>query len=99
MSEKVFAYGSNMCSGRFQDYNIRPEGRGRAGVLLKYRLVFNKKSQDGSGKASVVPHSSSKVWGVVYIIPGGDLKTLDAGEGQGYHRIKMKIRTTDADVA
>jgi gamma-glutamylcyclotransferase len=97
MSEKVFAYGSNMCSGRFRDYKIVPEGPGRAGVLLKYRLVFNKRGQDGSGKASVEPDSGAKVWGVLYTIPDADLKTLDAGEGPGYRRVKMQIRTTDAD--
>ena len=24
MSQNVFAYGSNMCSGRFRDYRVRP---------------------------------------------------------------------------
>jgi gamma-glutamylcyclotransferase len=99
MSEKVFAYGSNMCSGRFRDYKIVPEGPGRAGLLLAHRLVFNKKSQDGSGKASVERHMGSQVWGVLYTIPDADLKTLDIGEGQGYHRTKLQVRTTDADTA
>src|SRR5208283_3782061 len=63
MSEKVFAYGSNMCSGRFRAYTVSPEGEGRAALLRAYRLVFNKRSQDGSGKANVEPHEPSHVWG------------------------------------
>ena len=99
MSEKVFAYRSNMCSGRFRDYKIVPEGPGRAGLLLGYRLAFNKKSQDGSGKASVERHRGSHVWGVLYTIPDADLKTLDIGEGRGYHHTKLQVRSTDADTA
>jgi cation transport regulator ChaC len=80
MSEKVFGYGSNMCSGRFRAYAVSPEGEGRAALLPAYRLVFNKRSQDGSGKANVEPHESSHVWGVLYTIPDADLETLDRGE-------------------
>ena len=40
MSEMVFAYGSNMCSGCLRDYGIEPIGRGRAVSLDGYRLVF-----------------------------------------------------------
>lgn len=51
MTQTVFAYGSNMCSGRFRDYGVSPAGQGRAAVLAGYRLQFNKKSTDDkSGK-------------------------------------------------
>jgi hypothetical protein len=56
MSEKILAYGSNMCSGRFRDYSVVLESRGRAAFIRDYRLSFNKKSQDDSGKANVEPH-------------------------------------------
>ncbi|SRR5437660_4519809 len=98
MSEKVFAYGSNMCSGRFRAYAVSPEGEGRAALLLAYRLVFNKRSQDGSGKANVEPHEPSHVWGVLYTIPDTDLETLDRREGAGYRRVRMPVRMNDADI-
>ena len=96
MSEQVFAYGSNMCSGRFRDYGVNPQGDGSAALLVGYRLAFNKRSlRDGSGKANVEPHEGSEVWGVLYIIPETDLETLDGGEGSGYRRIRLPMRTTD----
>ena len=56
MSTYIFAYGSNMCSARFRDYGVLPEGNGAAALLGGYRLVFNKRStRDGSGKASIEP--------------------------------------------
>ncbi len=98
MSEKVFAYGSNMCSGRFRAYGVSPLGEGRAALLPAYRLVFNKRSQDGSGKANVEPHEPSHVWGVLHTIPDLDLQTLDQGEGAGYNRVRMPVRMNDADI-
>jgi hypothetical protein len=92
MSQTVFAYGSNMCSGRFRDYKVFPEGPGRAAVLPGYRLQFNKKStQDNSGKANVAPHEGSDVWGVLYSISDNDLNKLDKGEG-GYRRVRLQVR-------
>jgi len=92
MSEKVFAYGSNMCSGRFRAYAVSPETSGSSALLPAYRLLFNKRSQDGSGKANVEPHDGGQVWGVLYTIPDADLATLDRGEGTGYHRARMPVR-------
>ena len=96
MSEQIFTYGSNMCSGRFRDYKVSPEGDGRAALLHGYRLVLNKLSRtDGSGKANVEPHRDSEVWGVLYVIPNADIRTLDDGEGSGYRRIRLPVRTRD----
>ena len=98
MGEKVFAYGSNMCSGRFCAYEVSPQGAGCAALLSEYRLLFNKKSQkDGSGKANVEPHPGGQVWGVLYTIPNQDLMTLDAGEG-GYYRTTLPVRTIDGGI-
>ena len=94
MSENVFAFGSNMCSGRFRDYSVVPEGSGRAALLQNYRLCFNKKSQDGSGKANVERYSGGEVWGVLYTISAADLKVLDDGE-VGYYREKLPLRMPD----
>lgn len=96
MSENVFAYGSNMCSGRFRNYGPVPEGKGRAALLADYRLLFNKKSaKDGSGKANVEPYVGGKVWGVLYTVSDNDLKLLDAGE-VGYSKTKLPVQVGEA---
>jgi hypothetical protein len=92
MSKPVFAYGSNMCSGRFRAYRIQPEQTGRAAVLSGYRLVFDNESIDRSGKANLEPHGGSETWGVIYLIPDTDLQKLDDGE-VGYHRMLLPVRT------
>ena len=97
MSQNVFAFGSNMCSGRFRHYRIHPEGEGRAGLLSEYRLLFNKGSDDGSGKANAEPHPGGQVRGVLYAIPDADLKTLDDGEKR-YHRKKLPVSTPNGDI-
>ena len=94
MSEIVFAFGSNMCSGRFRDYGVHPEGAGQSALLTGYRLVFNKPSTDNSGKANVEQHEGSQVWGVLYSVTDADLATLDEGE-VGYHRVKLPVTTPD----
>jgi gamma-glutamylcyclotransferase len=96
MSEQVFACGSNMCSGRFRVYRVSPEAHGLR-ALTGYRLLFNKQSTDGSGKANVDPHTESQTWGVLYTIPDRDLETLDAGE-VGYSRIRLPVRADNTDV-
>lgn len=98
MSEKTFAYGSNMCTGRFRDYGVSPESRGQRAFIRDYRLRFNKKSKDKSGKANVEPHPGDVVWGVLYTIPDEHLAVLDRGEGQGYHREKIQVHMTDTAV-
>ncbi len=99
MSEMVFAFGSNMCSGRFRDYSVVPEGGGRAALLQDYRLCFNKRSRDGSGKANVERYSGGEVWGVLYTISEPHLKVLDEGEGPGYYREKLRLCTPDGEEA
>ena len=95
MSQQVFAFGSNMCSGRFRAYGVSPEGAGRAAVLPDHHLLFNKKSTDDkSGKANVAAHVGSDVWGVLYTIPDDDLDTLDKGEG-GYRKVRLSLRLMD----
>ena len=95
MSQQVFAFGSNMCSGRFRAYGVSPEHAGRAAVLPDHSLLFNKKSTDDrSGKANVTTAAGSEVWGVLYTVPDADLDKLDKGEG-GYRRVRLPIRLTD----
>jgi gamma-glutamylcyclotransferase len=95
MSQRVFAFGSNMCSGRFRAYGVSPEGAGRPAALPDHHLLFNKKSTaDKSGKANVAAHVGSDVWGVLYVISDDDLDKLDKGEG-GYRRVRLSVRLTD----
>lgn len=95
MRQQVFAFGSNMCSGRFRAYGVSPECAGRAAVLPGHLLLFNKKSTDDeSGKANVAAHAGSDVWGVLYVIPDADLEKLDKGEG-GYRKVRLSLRLTD----
>jgi gamma-glutamylcyclotransferase len=69
---------------------VSPEGPGEPTLLRDYRLRFNKKSIDCSGKANVEPHPGSKVCGVVYSIPDDNLLVLDQKE-VGYTRKKMMV--------
>lgn len=94
MSQNVFAYGSNMCSGRLRDYGVSPEGVGRATVLAGHRLLFNKRSEDNSGKANVVSHDGADVWGVLYTVSDADLRRLDDGE-IGYRRVPWCVKEPD----
>ena len=96
MNEHVFAYGSNMCSGRFRDYGVHPRDGECAVLLADYRLRFNKLSQrDRSGKSNVESHPGGEVWGVLYTVSTADLAILDAGEGRGYRRNNLSVRTVE----
>jgi gamma-glutamylcyclotransferase len=96
VNERVFAFGSNMCSGRFRDYGVHPQGDACAALLCEYHLLFNKVSQrDRSGKANVEPHRDGQLWGVLYTVSTEDLAILDAGEGGGYRRNRLPVRTVD----
>jgi gamma-glutamylcyclotransferase len=91
----IFAYGSNMCSGRFRDYSVTPEQLARPAVLVDYRLRINKPSRDMSAKANIEPHTGDKVWGVLYSIPDTQLASVDRGEGNGYSRKQLTVQTPD----
>lgn len=83
-----------MCSGRLREYSVVPEGRGRPALLQNYRLCFNKKSDDGSGKANIEEYSGGEMWGVIYTMSEADLRRLDRGE-VGYHREKVTVNMPD----
>jgi gamma-glutamylcyclotransferase (GGCT)/AIG2-like uncharacterized protein YtfP len=91
MTELVFAFGSNMCSGRLAAYEVTPL-RARGALLKRHKLSFRKRSQDGSGKTDVVPSRSpgARVWGVLYEVDAQGLARLDAGE-QGYRRRRARV--------
>ena len=64
---------------------------GRARLLDK-RMVCNKKSRDGSGKANLVGSRGDLVWGVLYEIDSAELDKLDQIECD-YQRVKLHILT------
>lgn len=86
-----FAYGSNMkfqrISKRIKDVEFIDRGR-----LYDYKLLCNKKSKDGTGKANIVHHPGDLVWGVLYKIPNKHFLKLDRIEG-GYERKTFEIKT------
>jgi gamma-glutamylcyclotransferase (GGCT)/AIG2-like uncharacterized protein YtfP len=94
MCKRIFAYGSNLCPGRLRDHGVHSADMGVKAWLSGYRLRFNKRSSDGSGKANLEQHEGSRVWGVLYSISDADLDTLDRGEG-GYDRVCLSVVTPD----
>ena len=91
MSETVlyFAYGSNMKSARIRERVPSARFVGRAWISGK-RLVCNKKSRDGSGKANLVDSPGDVVWGVLYEIATSELERLDRAES-GYNRLVLPV--------
>jgi len=64
--------------------------------LQNKRLVFNKRSIDGSGKANLMDSPGDVTWGVLYEISDESLVLLDKIEG-GYKRIEVQVYL-DGDV-
>jgi len=90
-----FAYGSNMYTGRFLTRIACAKSVGIA-YLENKKVVFNKASTDGSGKANLTDNPGDVTWGVLYEIDVRDLKVLDKIEG-GYDRIRVRVLRSDGD--
>lgn len=88
-----FAYGSNMKTDQLckRIPSAEPIGRGR---ILNKRLVCNKRSKNGSGKANLEDSLGDVVWGVLYEMDSSDLNRLDKAEG-GYLRTRMYVQTDE----
>lgn len=71
-SVPYFAYGSNMLTERLQARCKSAKVR-CVGSADGYRLAFSKKSQDGSGKATIRPDEASGVYGIVFDIDETEL--------------------------
>lgn len=66
---------------------------GQVARLTGYRLAFNKRSNDGTSKANIVPAAGATVWGVVYRCSHDDLQKIDQYEGvEGGHYQRHAIR-------
>ena len=93
MAPRYFAYGSNLKLSRMRERvpSAHAEGAAR---LAGYRLVWDKRGRDGTGKANLRPHASSEVWGVVYQLDARAWVSLDAHES-GYERLDVQISLQD----
>jgi len=91
MSTLYFAYGSNMVTAQMQERIASAQVYG-VGSLKGWKVICNKRSKDGSGKANLVQAEGHLTWGVLYEIDEADLEKLDRIEG-GYQRITVTIDT------
>jgi len=89
--KNYFAYGSNMLIERLQARvpSAKPVSHAR---IEGWRLQFDKRSVDGSGKCHIVPSPGDVVYGVVFFIPLADHGKLDDFEGRyhGYERQRLR---------
>ena len=81
-----FAYGSNRNPERMNKREVSFSRRS-PGLLLDYRLVFNKAAsrKEGEGYANVVPAECEETGGHLYRIAGRDISKLDRYEGWPGH--------------
>ncbi len=91
-----FAYGSNMLSECLRSRITSMKTVGRAS-LKDRKMVFNKCSKDGSGKANIIESPGSVTWGVLYEVDAQDLDTLDRIEG-GYERVAVRVQKPNGNV-
>ena len=74
---KIFCYGSNMSSERITERCSSSRFISIAKVS-GWKLLFNKRSKDGSGKANLVYTGDvSLVWGVIFDISEDQKPILD----------------------
>ncbi len=91
-----FAYGSNMFSRRLKQPNRVPSaGMFGVGYIQGYRLTFDKRSNDESGKcdAEATTNPADLVHGIVYEIPCSEKENLDnvGGRGRGYEEKTVEV--------
>lgn len=60
-----FAYGSNLSTKQMEN-RIGSTRQAKRTRLVGYRLAFNKRGNDETGKANIVVDAKSTVWGVIY---------------------------------
>jgi cation transport regulator ChaC len=81
---KYFAYGSNMLSSRLRAPSRAPTAIPLGlGLLPDYDLRFQKRSDDGSSKCTIVPCAGRQVFGVVFDVASAEKAQLDQAEGLG----------------
>mgnify|MGYP001315920007 CR=1 FL=1 len=96
--KNYFAYGSNLCLKRFTDPSRVPSAALEGiGTIDGFRIVFHKPSKDGSGKATLIADSESKVIGALFTYDEKEHKQLRRAEG-GYREELIKVSTSGGDV-
>ncbi len=75
-----FAYGSNLLREQ-KEKRTGTIGEARRARLDGYRITFNKRGDDGTGKANIMPDVAHMVWGVVYLCNPTALTEMDKHEG------------------
>ena len=94
-----FAYGSNLDAKQMEN---------RTGVVIKarhvrlkrYRMMFNKRGGDGTGKANIVWDPTGVVWGVIYRCTSDELNKMDPYEGVAgghYRRLQVQVQSEDGE--
>ena len=89
----IFCYGSNMNTERITERCSSSRFISRAKVN-GYKLLFNKRSKDKSGKANLIyTGDKSLVWGVIFDISEDQKPILDKAEGlgKGYDEYKLIV--------
>ena len=88
---KYFAYGSNLHPERLLQRVPSARVIGAA-VVEGYRLSFNKRGMDNSGKCNVVPAGpDALVHGALFEMHAGEKLALDKAEGSGYAAEKLIV--------
>ncbi len=86
------AYGSNLHPVRLRERV--PSAELLDVVKLRhYRLVFQKRGQDGSSKCNLARTGEEfdEVYGAIYQLDSGHKPTLDRFEGNGYHDSQLTV--------
>ena len=93
-----FAYGSNMCLARLRA-RVPSSVPQAVGYLTGYRLVFNKRSADGSGKGNIerTRNRSDRVYGVVFEFDAAERHQLDQAE-YGYEAVTVAVHLVDSAI-
>jgi gamma-glutamylcyclotransferase len=85
-----FAYGSNLCERRFLD-RIKAARFLRVGKVAGYRVVFHKRGNDGSGKATFIAAEAQAVSGALYEIDAVGFRRLRTAEGWPKHYVEQPV--------
>jgi len=92
MNVLYLAYGSNLHPIRLQQRVASATFEGRV-HLPGYRLKFNKRGMDGSGKCNMefTGEAVDQVFAAVYSLDPRDVTVLDRFEGAGYEKQQLAL--------
>jgi cation transport regulator ChaC len=97
---RYFAYGSNMLRARLLSRGVVLFDKGQPAQIANHKLAFNKKSNDGSSKANLMPTAGVITWGILFSVDPKSLAGLDAAEGapRHYRSDAATVRTQQGDL-